>query len=340
MTDTSYGGFDGRPDDQRRLDVLKFIAEAGGTLMPRRNPLGKAGHDFGLLSDGAEPDLKFLAARDYLEERYFDRVSVCPRCSSHHLNLREICPACRSSHYVAEPMLHHFRCGYVGPLKEFTPPDSAGKRICPKCQVVLKYLGTDHDQLGRAMLCIDCGTSFQDAPVSAVCLSCGVDTAASDLVSLEIASYVLTSLGSSAIRRGTLFERPSELLYIGTAPILRPTAMRQFLKHEANRLARFKTFFTLMSVDFTKANGEAPEELQAQILTKMSACLRQTDILGQIGDARYCICLLHTTPAAAGMVQARCRDSAGESKRSFETRLVLVERAEELPVALETLGLA
>jgi len=101
-------------DDQRRTQLLKTIAELGGTVTPRRDPMAKNGHCFDSLDAGVDADLGILARGDYLDARFFDRVTICTRCSSHHLNLREVCPACGSSHYTEEPLLHHFRCGYVG----------------------------------------------------------------------------------------------------------------------------------------------------------------------------------------------------------------------------------
>ena len=65
-------------------------------------------------------DLALLARQNYLEARFFDRVTLCPKCDGCHLNIREICPGCRSAHLVSEGLFHHFRCGYVGIPPEFT----------------------------------------------------------------------------------------------------------------------------------------------------------------------------------------------------------------------------
>src|ERR1700751_4972115 len=60
----------------RRLDLLRRIAEAGGTITPHVNPQAKQGYEYVALGDGVEDDLQFLARRDYLEQRFFDRVSL------------------------------------------------------------------------------------------------------------------------------------------------------------------------------------------------------------------------------------------------------------------------
>src|SRR5262249_32408184 len=107
--------------EERCLKLLRQIALAGGTVAPGADPNARHGYAYTLLNDDAERDLIILARRNYLEARFFERVSLCPKCDSHHLNVREVCPGCRRAHLTNDGLLHHFRCGYVGIPSEFSP---------------------------------------------------------------------------------------------------------------------------------------------------------------------------------------------------------------------------
>src|SRR5262245_35613636 len=110
-------------EDERRLNLLRQIAVAGGKIAPDPEPPAEHGYAYIALGDDVERDLSTLARRNYLEQRFFDRVSLCPKCDSHHLNVREICPGCGQAHLAQEGLLHHFRCGYVGLPSEFAPAE-------------------------------------------------------------------------------------------------------------------------------------------------------------------------------------------------------------------------
>ncbi|HLY56688.1 MAG TPA: hypothetical protein VKS60_14080 [Stellaceae bacterium] len=342
MTGGSMGDLasaDDRTDERRRLDLLSLVAEAGGTLLPHRSPEAKAGYDFGLPGSVAPSDLRYLAERDYLDERFFDRVSICPKCSSHFLNVREVCPSCRSAHYSEEPLLHHFRCGYVGRVSEFTAADGSGKRICPKCSTQLKYLGTDHDQLGRTFLCLECGTSFQDPPASAMCLSCGTETLASDLSTLEISSYSLTSLGTAAIRRSSLFEQGNEALFLAGATIYRPTIMREILDYEARRCKRFKSLFSLLLLQFrTDPAHAASDDAEVDILRQLRARFRAADAIGQLATGLYAVCLPETGLKGAQVVRAFAA-TLGTAAAPIETSIAELSSPADLAQLLAGYGL-
>lgn len=321
----------GLTDDQRRTQLLKTVAGLGGTLTPRRSPMAKHGHAFSGLEDGIEADLQFLARGDYLDARFFDRVTICTRCDSHHLNLREVCPACGATHYTEEPLLHHFRCGFVGRITEFDPGDGTGRRICPKCTVQLKYLGTDYDRLGKTYLCIDCGTSFQDAPVRSVCLSCEAEADADELATVEIFGYALTSLGTAAIRRGSLFEGDSEVLYVAGAAVYRPAITFELLEYEAKRIQRFKGSFSLMMVEAIGAGGAAvPEDAEGNMITQLRGQLRGTDIVGKLVEHVYVACMPQTAMAGAETVRSRFTEKQTDPRITVDTSLVEISGPDDL----------
>lgn len=158
-------------------------------------------------------DLEALARREYLESIFVDRISRCPACKSHHLNMREVCVACKSPHIEPLELLHHFRCGYVAPTGAFVA-EIDGRR-CPKCHGILRDRGTDHDVPGPQFTCNDCGISFQLPEIGALCLSCGRHTQGDALASIvyeDVHRYKLTPFGLSAVRRGALLGDEAEQL--------------------------------------------------------------------------------------------------------------------------------
>ena len=301
----------GADAEERRLNLLRQIAQAGGKIDPVAEPLAKHGYTYVALGDDIERDLGILARHDYLEERFFDRVSLCPKCDSHHLNVREICPGCRRAHLVNEGLLHHFRCGYVGIPSEFVAAKD-GSYVCPKCNGRMHHLGTQYDRLGKAYLCRGCGVISENPPVEAVCLACGARTTAEDLISAEVFGYVLTSRGAKAIRRGSLLDGDDELVSIADAPVYRRTVILEFLEQEMKRLQHFNSVFSVLSVNCSESaleqrGGEPP----AQWLTRLRDCLREVDLIGQLADTVYVVILPQTKRRAAETLRQRILSDLG-----------------------------
>lgn len=158
------------------------------------------------LDDYALPvDFEELARDGYVERVFIDRLSLCPNCESHALNVREVCLTCGSTNLRPVKTLLHFRCGYVGPVSAFVQ-EAQGRR-CPKCRKLLQDLGTDHDSPGDYFHCQACNSEFQVPEVGARCLSCGSRFAGTDMqrvLQRDVFAYRLTALGRAAIASGTL----------------------------------------------------------------------------------------------------------------------------------------
>jgi len=269
--------------EERRIDLLRCIADAGGVIEPQPNPQAQHGYEYRRLARNVEPDLQFLAERQYLDARFFDRVSLCPKCQSHHLNVREICPGCRQAHLTTEVLLHHFRCGYTGRASEFASDHRGeGGYTCPKCNRQMRHLGTEYDRLGRTSVCRECGLSVEDLPVEAVCLVCGTGTLAENLTNIDFFAYALTSLGRAAIGNGTLLERDDQLLFISGARVYRRRVMIEFLGQEMKRLDHFKIGFSLLMAEYRSA--AAGDDHRERLLSGLRECLRDIDLIGQLSD--------------------------------------------------------
>jgi hypothetical protein len=231
--------------------------------------------------------LAVLSRQNYLEARFFDRVSLCPKCDSCHLNVREICPSCHSAHLASEGLFHHFRCGYVGIPPEFAPETDGGFR-CPKCNHAMHHLGTEYDRLGKAFVCRGCSLVSETPPVEAVCLSCGARTPSENLVSAIAFSYLITSRGAEAVRRSRLLGDEDEPVRVADTAVYRRTVILEFLLHQMKRLLQLSEPFSVLLVRWAPGETDSLDDDQpAKWLARLKGCLRDVDLIGQLADVLY-----------------------------------------------------
>jgi hypothetical protein len=277
--------------ETRRLELLQRIADSGGKISPVAETQAKHGYRYAAPGGDVENDLAVLARQNYLEARFFDRVSLCPKCDSCHLNVREVCPGCRSAHLVSEGLFHHFRCGYVGIPPEFTPESDEGYR-CPKCNHAMHHLGTEYDRLGKAFICRGCGLVSETPPIEAVCRGCGARTPSDDLVSTVAFSYLITSRGAEAVRRSHLLGDDDEPVRVADAAVYRRRVILEFLLHQMKRLLHRKEPFSVLLVKWLPGETDSHDEDQpAKWLARLKGCLRDVDLIGQLADVLYIVLL-------------------------------------------------
>jgi hypothetical protein len=297
---------DGGAADCKLLQVLRQIADAGGSIVPRLNPSAQNGYEFGALA-ADEHFLASLARRDYLDERFVDRVSLCPKCSSHHLNVREVCPACGKPNISDEVVLHHFRCGFVGRASEFVSSDE--DRICPKCMRALRHIGTEYDRLGKTFRCNECGVMFQDPPVAAVCLSCGIHTPADELRTADVFSYALTSRGLAAIQHGRVRDVGS--VPGGQLPFHNADVARAILEQEAKRAEYFAQPFAVLRLDRQSESNTISNEEPVAFARGLRNRLRDVDVIGMISESRMVVILMGTDRNEIARISATVRSHLG-----------------------------
>jgi len=296
--------------EARRLELLRWIADSGGAISPVAEPNAKHGYEYPAPGGDVANDLAALARQNYLAARFFDRVSLCPKCDGCRLNVREICPACRSAHLASEGLFHHFRCGYVGIPPEFAPDADGGYR-CPKCNRSMHHLGTEYDRLGKAYVCRGCGLVSETPPVEAICLACGARSAAENLVSTVAFSYLITSRGAEAVRRGRLLGDDDEPARVADEGVYRRTVILEFLLHQMRRLLSLNEPFSVMLVKQEPSETDPNRSNQAgKHLRRLKGCLRDVDLIGQLADTLY----------IAVLPRARRRD-AEAARRRVETEL-------------------
>ena len=202
--------------DSRLLWALDVVSAAGPMIEPTWDPSIREGVTYrgagSPLDDyKLQADFEELARDGYLERIFVDRLSYCPNCESHALNVREVCLSCASTNLKPIKTLLHFRCGYVGAVSAFVQ-EAQGRR-CPKCRKLLQDLGTDHDSPGDYFHCQACNSEFQIPEVGARCLACGSRFAGTDMQRIlqrDVFAYRLTALGTAALRDGRLLDETRE----------------------------------------------------------------------------------------------------------------------------------
>ncbi len=68
---------------------------------------------------GAAKFAEELAQFGLMERKFADKVTTCPRCASARMTVRENCAQCAGADIVEEPIVHHFKCAYQGPERDF-----------------------------------------------------------------------------------------------------------------------------------------------------------------------------------------------------------------------------
>ncbi|MDE2571447.1 MAG: hypothetical protein KGM44_02860 [bacterium] len=281
---------------ERRQDlfrVLAIVQGLGGNVLPDWDRVSDRGVTYNARGEPLDDrDLESLVQSDHLERIFMDRISRCPWCRSHALNMREVCVSCKSPRIVAVQLLHHFRCGYVAPEYEFTA-ESDGRR-CPKCHGMLRDRGTDHDAPGPHFTCQSCDSSFQVPEIGAVCLGCGRQTHSDDLQRIiyeDVYGYKLSPLGAAALRAGSLQPKQTEQLTEFDLPLLRRSVFMAFLDDERKRRRRFHSTFNvlLVTTEPPVIDGAAPDE--RALIETIAEFLTETDKLGRLDECQYLVLL-------------------------------------------------
>ena len=299
-------------DNERRLNILCRIQQSGGVWLPIWTPCSSRGYVYDTNIESIEDndvlmrDLQHLVQNDYLEKSFADILTGCPACGSHHVNVREVCISCKSAHIEEIPLIHHFRCGYVGPIHLFER-DEKGARRCPKCEGKLEHLGTDHDLPGNNYNCLGCNASFQVPDVEALCLSCQKRSQGINLLREEIHKYRISSLGFSALHRGRFFEADHEQFYEAGTQIIRHNLFMQLLEDEKNRQQRYGIHFGLLLVQ--------PVDMTDPLLSikmmaeRVAQKMRSTDRIGRLDREHLLIVLTSCDPSAVAVARTRLIDN-------------------------------
>ncbi len=195
-----------RTRDARAM-LMARLAVREREMGPVRDPALKATFRFFDESAvaGVTPVAESLVRTGHMARRFFDRLHACPSCQSSRLSVREECSNCRSGDIHEEPIIHHLRCGYQGPERDFKLPDGSMK--CPKCTHALEHFSVDYDKPGALFICNDCNHTTGDAAIGFVCLDCEGHHDAEKVKTKTVYRYALTDAGKEAAFQPPIEER-------------------------------------------------------------------------------------------------------------------------------------
>lgn len=217
-----------------------------------------------------------------LRSDYHDRVYLCSSCSSSHLSYREVCPKCSSSNTTPDDIIHHFPCGYVGPMQDFTN-EIDDKLDCPKCNKRLRHIGVDYDKPSVIHECNNCNHKFQDFYVNAKCLSCHSDKPVESLKSNEIKSYRLTKKGELAAIKGFVTTAKDIEEIVGT---IKYDTFKTMLKYEIERLKQTEGSSNICAINisnssqvYSKLGSELQRGLLKDLVSVIRSNIRSSDVI-------------------------------------------------------------
>ncbi|MGL4324452.1 MAG: hypothetical protein ACRCTD_10475, partial [Beijerinckiaceae bacterium] len=158
---------------------------------------------------GLLPVAESLVRTGHMARKFFDKIQCCPSCTSARVQVREECAKCRSGDTCEEPIIHHLRCGYQGPERDFRTGE---RMMCPKCRHHLEHFSVDYDKPGALIVCNGCGHSTGDSAIGFTCLDCSSHHDTSKMHIKTVYSYQLSETGREAAFQAPLDER-------GAAPV-------------------------------------------------------------------------------------------------------------------------
>lgn len=118
--------------------------------------------------------LEKLADAGYLKRIFYDTILICPKCLGIASRMKGICPNCGSEEMGKTFKIHHYRCGYVGAVDDFTQgiKDESAKYVCPKCNKELRHIGIDYEKPGSINICKHCREKFEMPLEKFLCPTC------------------------------------------------------------------------------------------------------------------------------------------------------------------------
>ncbi len=305
----------GRAPEGPEAQLLAFLwLRAPGQLKALRQPATPALYHYPLIDALGDDQLNGHALVQSLMQRNLlapvalvDRIRLCRRCGSGHLNYVDVCVECSSLQIVREPSLHCFTCGHVGAQAEYLKD---GVLVCPNCLTRLRHIGTDYDRPLENYRCQDCAAFFVDGDIQARCLDCGEHHAPDELLVRQIHDLQLSETGLISARQG--LERDFDQ-YFGGLSLVGVNAFKTLLDWQLELLARHRApTFALLGVRF-KNLGSALARLGPQrghalldtLIERIQVAIRDTDRCTRTSEEQLWLLLMCTDKVGLERVTER-----------------------------------
>jgi len=146
-----------------------------------------------------------LVRAGILRPKFFDKIMVCPGCSSKNVTYRYYCIQC-GSHEIEKRELHeHIECGTIDSDDRFLRD---GVHICPRCGKTLAKLGADYRQVGTWFRCRSCSKRFDAPEGKHYCRECGLKFGVKESIFDDVYSYSLDKAAETEFAKEVLLLLP------------------------------------------------------------------------------------------------------------------------------------
>lgn len=207
---------------QAEIRILKAIAFSHpNVLEPERNTASRVGFSWnaareilGCTPGDEQKPLDDLVTGGFLDHEFREKILLCPFSREVHVAFREICPSCHSADIDRQSMIHHFRCGHVGPEQKFF---RNARMVCPKCEVVLQHIGVDYERPSQVFVCEKCRWAGSLPRTEGLCLGCGRLFEPEQALETRIQAYRLTVHGALAAQEGTMAKESNSSMLVDQA---------------------------------------------------------------------------------------------------------------------------
>jgi len=271
-----------------------------------------------------------------LRSEYFDRVYLCSSCSGSHMSYREVCPKCSSSNTTPSDIIHHFPCGYVGPMKDFSN-EIDDKLDCPKCNKRLRHIGVDYDKPSVIHHCNNCSHNFQDYNVNAKCMSCHTDRSVETLKAHDIKTYRLTKKGELAAIKGFTSTSKDIEDVMGT---VKYDTFKTMLKYEIERLKQTLGDSNLCAIHignssqvYSKLGSELQRGVFKDLVSVIRSNIRSSDVIAFWSSSTIVVSMndiphkiaLRITGEMVELLSELIKSSFDDLEVNFETKTVALD---------------
>ena len=300
-------------------------------------PLAECMADDGLPHQQWLDDLRVLGQIE--QGGLVDRLRICPKCSSPHLNFIDVCPDCGSIDITSKELVHCFTCGRVGLMEKFLRENSM---TCPYCKTRLRHLGSDYDHPMENFVCNDCSNTCTEPEVVVICHSCGNRSPVDDLGVTTYFKYRLTEKGRISARVGemesayALFDRLGNVSY---------SYFEQFLDWNLNLMRRYgkESDLTILAVRFDNieeiadaVGGPKMAQLIDALTSRLKEILRVTDVVMRSSIGTLYFLLPHTSGEQTKTVTSKVYSLSDQVVLENAPRLRISIAARTLPESADS----
>lgn len=312
------------PEGDSRLSfrILRFMATRGRTFVPEPTIHSPSGFQYPPLdpfvgSDDVGSDvgeiLASLEVQRVVEGAFSTKAYACTHCRSGFLNFLEVCPDCGSADLHVDDMVHHFRCGYVAPMRDFVRGD---QMVCPKCSREMNHVGVDYDRPSLVYDCNECQNRFPQPDVTTTCFQCRRVTPPEMQIHRTVKSYGVSPFGENAATHGldSLFVSVLQQKVV----VFEYPVFKQLVAAEIHRIERYKRSEScLIVLNFTGIEniyaelGTRGRELFEEVTVAFKTVLRPSDIVTVRNESLFIVLAPETHIGGAERSVERLREAIG-----------------------------